>query len=285
MIAAITAEKLSKSYASKNVLKNLSFDIEKGQIVGLIGRNGAGKTTLLKCILGLTTFEGNLKLLGLNPYKDRVKLLEEVSYIADVATLPRWMKVSDVFDYVAGIHPNFDRKKAESFLGETSVLLKNRVGELSKGMIVQTHLAIILAIDSKILILDEPTLGLDVINRKVFYDALLNHYHNEERTIILTSHQVEEIEYLLTHTIFIDKGEFILQESLKEIHKKYFTVKSSDQEHIETLRQLKPSYERKRREEVFFIFENQKKEELKNYGKIGTVDLVELFASKVGGKF
>ena len=283
MSESIVAESLSKSYPGKNVLDKLSFEVKPGQILGLIGRNGAGKTTLLKCLLGLTSFQGDLSVLGLDPFKERVKLLERVSYIADVATLPCWMKVSDLFDYVSGIHPFFSKEKAIGFLDKTTVSLPSKIGELSKGMIVQTHLAIILAIDSRVLILDEPTLGLDVVNRKNFYDSLLNHYHSKDRIIILTSHQVEEIEDLLTDVYFIDDGSFILQDSLDKLHQMYFMVKSSDAEKILKLRSLGPLHERRKLDEYHFLFFHENRDMFSEYGLIYQANLADIFTAKVGG--
>ena len=203
----ITARHLRKSYnAGKPVLDDVSFDIRSGRIVGLMGPNGAGKTTALKALLGLIGFEGELRVLGHDPRTARDQLMQEICFIADVAVLPKWLRVSQALDYVAGVHPKFDRNRAEAVLARTDVQLRARIGELSKGMTTQLHLALIMAIDARILVLDEPTLGLDLLYRRTFYDTLLNDYFDHQRTILVTTHQVEEVEHLLTDVLFIDRG-------------------------------------------------------------------------------
>jgi ABC-2 type transport system ATP-binding protein len=206
----ISAKNLSKSFGKFKALSDVSISIQKGQIVGLIGANGAGKTTLINAILGLSSIEGDLSVLGLDPYKERDELMKEVCFISDVATLPEWIKVEQAMQFVEGVHPKFDREKALKFLGQTSIPLDKKVGKLSKGMIVQLHLALIMAIDAKLLVLDEPTLGLDIMYRKKFFEQLLEDYFDEERTIIITTHQVDEIENILTDVIFIREGRIML---------------------------------------------------------------------------
>jgi ABC-2 type transport system ATP-binding protein len=210
MSTIIEAQGLSKRYGHVRALNGLSFHIEAGRIVGLIGRNGAGKTTALKAILGLTPFEGQLSVLGHNPALERDALMREVCFIADTAVLPRWLRVDCAIDFVDGVHPRFDRTRAEDFLKRTDIRMKSRIGELSKGMVTQLHLALILAIDAQLLVLDEPTLGLDLLYRREFYDTLLNDYFDKERTIVLSTHQVEEVENLLTDVMFIDGGKLVL---------------------------------------------------------------------------
>lgn len=213
--SVITARNLSKTFGSFQALKNASFDIPKGRIVGVIGANGAGKTTLLNAILGLSSCDGDLTVLGLDPKHDRDALMQDVCFIADVATLPKWMKVSDVFDYVEGVHPRFDRQMAETYLKRTTVPMDRKIKALSKGMIVQVHLAVVMSIDAKLLVLDEPTLGLDIIFRKNFYSDLLEEYFDEERTILITTHNVEEIEHILSDVIFVRDGEIVLMKKWK----------------------------------------------------------------------
>ncbi|MFI4906100.1 MAG: ABC transporter ATP-binding protein, partial [Steroidobacterales bacterium] len=210
MATIIEAKDLSKRYGNLVALNRVSFRLQAGRIVGLIGRNGAGKTTALKAILGLTSCQGSVRVLGLDPSRDRNALMSEVCFIADAAVLPRWLSVKHAIDYVAGVHPRFDRKRADEVLATTDIRRGSRIGELSKGMVTQLHLALILAIDARLLVLDEPTLGLDLIYRRRFYDTLLNDYFDKQRTILLTTHQVEEVENLLTDVLFIDRGRVVL---------------------------------------------------------------------------
>ena len=210
MTTVIEARELAKSYGGNRALDRVSFSVDSGRIVGIIGPNGAGKTTALKAVLGLTPFEGHLTVLGRNPRTERDLLMQDVCFIADVAVLPRWLKVRQALDYVDAVHPRFERARAEEFLRKTDIRMGSRVRELSKGMVTQLHLALILAIDARLLVLDEPTLGLDLLYRRQFYDTLLNDYFDKERTIVLTTHQVEEIENLLTDVIFINRGHIAL---------------------------------------------------------------------------
>ena len=210
MTAVIEARGLSKTYGKTLAVSGIDLNVQPGRIVGLIGPNGAGKTSVIKAILGLTPFDGELKVQGMDPRTQRDALMNEVCFIADVAVLPRWIKVSQALDFVAGVHPRFDRKRAEDFLAKTDIKMDKRVRQLSKGMVTQLHLALILAIDAKLLVLDEPTLGLDLLFRRSFYDNLLNDYFNKERTILVTTHQVEEIENILTDVLFIQHGKIVL---------------------------------------------------------------------------
>src|ERR1700688_4138693 len=221
MATIIEAKNLSKRYGSFLALDQVSFSLQPGRIVGLIGRNGAGKTTALKAILGLTPYQGSVQVLGMDPASDRNALMSQVCFIADAAVLPRWLTVAHAIDYVAGVHPRFDRKRAEQVLATTSIRRGSRVGELSKGMITQLHLALILAIDARLLVLDEPTLGLDLLYRRSFYDTLLNDYFDKQRTILLTTHQVEEVEHLFTDIIFIKQGHVALDSPVEELGSRY----------------------------------------------------------------
>src|SRR6186713_3640112 len=224
MTAIIEARGLTKSYGKTPVVRSVDLNVEAGRIVGLIGPNGAGKTTVIKAILGLTSFDGELKVLGRDPRTQRDALMEEVCFIADVAVLPRWLKVSQALDFVTGVHPRFDRKRAEEFLAKTDIKRESRVRQLSKGMVTQLHLALILAIDARLLVLDEPTLGLDLLFRRQFYDTLLNDYFDKERTILLTTHQVEEIENLLTDVIFINRGHVVLDTAVDTMAERYIQL-------------------------------------------------------------
>jgi ABC-2 type transport system ATP-binding protein len=227
MTSLVNARNVSKNFGAVRAVDNVSFEIEKGRILGLIGPNGAGKTTLLKAVLGLTDCEGDLSVLGFNPFKQRKQLMQNICFIADVAVLPRWIKVSQILDYVEAIHPNFSRSRADELLLQTSVRAGAKVKELSKGMVTQLHLSIIMAIDAKLLVLDEPTLGLDILFRKEFYANLLNDYFDEERTILITTHQVEEIENLLTDVMFINDGKILLDSSMDALSDTYVEVLAS----------------------------------------------------------
>ena len=215
MTQLVSARGLTKNYGDLKALNDVSFDIEEGRIVGLIGPNGAGKTTALKAILGLTKFDGDLEVMGLDPRRQRAEVMQHVCFIADVAVLPRWMRVSQALYLVEQVHPRFDRSKAEEFLGRTDVRMKSKISSLSKGMVTQLHLALVMAIDARLLVLDEPTLGLDILFRKEFYRLLLNDYFDEKRTILITTHQVEEIEHLLTDLMFVNQGKLVLKENFQ----------------------------------------------------------------------
>ncbi|MEO8997985.1 MAG: ABC transporter ATP-binding protein, partial [Rhodanobacter sp.] len=254
MSAVITASGLSKQYKSSRALDNVSFQIAPGRIVGLIGPNGAGKTTALKAILGLTDFTGELNVLGFDPRKQRDKLMGEVCFIADVAVLPRWIRVHEVVDFVANVHPRFDRTKCEAFLARTKLTANQRVRQMSKGMIVQLHLALVMAIDAKLLILDEPTLGLDILYRKQFYQHLLEDYFDENKTIIVTTHQVEEVEHILTDLMFIRDGKIVLDADMDAIGERFIEV-MVNADKADAARQLKPLDERQVFGKSIFLFD------------------------------
>src|ERR1700735_558348 len=243
MTAVIEARGLRKSDGSNRALDDVTFSVAPGRIVGMIGANGAGKTTALKAILGLTSFQGDLTVLGRNPRTQRDELMRDVCFIADVAVLSRWLKVSQALDYVAGVHPRFNRERAQEFLRKTDLKMNSRVRELSRGMVTQLHLALILAIDARLLVLDEPTLGLDLLYRRQFYDTLLNDYFNHERTILITNHQVEEVENLLTDVIFIQRGRIALANSVEDLGARYVQL-TATAEQARLARQLQPFYER-----------------------------------------
>src|ERR1051326_5163835 len=242
-MACIEARGLRKAYGKTVALDGVDLRVEEGRIVGLIGPNGAGKTTALYAILGLTPYEGDLRVLGRNPWNERNQLMRDVCFMADVAVLPRWIKVSQLLDYVAGVHPRFERAKAEGFLARTTIQRNSKVSELSKGMVTQLHLAIIMAIDARLLILDEPTLGLDILYRKQFYDSLLNDYFDRTRTIVVTTHQVEEVENILTDLMFIDRGRIVLDGSMEQLEARFAEV-TVRPEQAAAARALRPIGER-----------------------------------------
>jgi ABC-2 type transport system ATP-binding protein len=278
----IEARGLTKSYGGNRALDAVSFSVEAGRIVGLIGPNGAGKTTALKAILGLTPFTGELLVFGKNPYRERNALMHDVCFIADVAVLPKWLRVSQALDYVAGVHPRFERARAEEFLRKTDIRMKSRVRELSKGMVTQLHLALILAIDARLLVLDEPTLGLDLLYRRQFYDTLLNDYFDKERTILLTTHQVEEIENLLTDVIFIHRGQIALDSAVEGLAQRYVQLNVRPDQAVRA-RELKPFYEREIFGRVAMFFEGRSSEELVPLGEIRTPSIADLFVAKMQG--
>ena len=242
-MACIEARGLRKTFGATVALDSIDLKLKEGRILGLIGPNGAGKSTALNAILGLTPYEGQLKVLGRDPWTERDALMADVCFISDVAVLPRWLRVSNAVDYVAGVHPRFDRDKAEAFLAKTNIKHTSKVGELSKGMVTQLHLALIMAIDARLLVLDEPTLGLDILYRKAFYDSLLNDYFDGQRTIVVTTHQVEEIQHILTDLAFIDAGRIVLETSMEDFDARYAEVMVLP-EQAEAARALKPIHER-----------------------------------------
>src|SRR5712672_223920 len=241
-MACIEAHGLRKAFGAKIALDGIDLRIEEGRILGLIGPNGAGKTTALNAILGLIPYQGELRVLGRDPWEERDQLMRDVCFISDVAVLPRWIRVSQALEYVAGVHPRFDRAKAEGFLANTTVSHRSRVRELSKGMVVQLHLALVMAIDAKLLVLDEPTLGLDILYRKQFYDTLLNDYFDKTRTIVVTTHQVDEIQDVLTDLMFIDRGRIVLNCSMEEFEARYVELAVSPDK-AAAARALKPIHE------------------------------------------
>ncbi len=278
MTAVIEARGLSKSFGNTHAVRGVDLNIEPGRIVGLIGPNGAGKTTVIKAILGLTAFDGELKVLGLDPRTQRNELMKEVCFIADVAVLPRWLKVSQALDVVAGVHPRFDRKRAEEFLAKTDIKMDRRVRQLSKGMVTQLHLALILAIDAKLLVLDEPTLGLDLLFRRSFYDNLLNDYFSKERTILVTTHQVEEIENILTDVLFIQRGKIVLDAPVETLGERFVQVVPSAA-NVEQARALKPFHEREVFGRFAMLFDGKREAELAALGETRAPSVADLFVA------
>ena len=280
MTSLVNAQSVSKHFGSVRAVDNVSFEIEKGRILGLIGPNGAGKTTLLKAVLGLTDCEGDLSVLGFDPFKQRKKLMQNICFIADVAVLPRWIKVSQILDYVEAIHPNFTRSRAEELLRQTKVRPGAKVKELSKGMVTQLHLSIIMAIDAKLLVLDEPTLGLDILFRKEFYANLLNDYFDQERTILITTHQVEEIENLLTDVMFINDGKILLDSSMETLSDTYVELSASG-EGAQKARGLGPIAENEMFGKTIMLFEGVSRDHLEGLGDIRIPSVADLFVAKI----
>jgi len=280
--AVISASGLTKSFGSTRALDGVSFEVGEGRIVGLIGPNGAGKTTALKAILGLTSFHGDLNVLGHDPRKDRARLMREVCFIADVAVLPRWLKVNQALDFVEAVHPGFQRSRAEAFLAKTNIDSRAKVKALSKGMVTQLHLALVMAIDAKLLVLDEPTIGLDIIYRKDFYTTLLNAYFDERRTILVTTHQVEEIENILTDLLFIDRGRIVLQSTMEDVANDYVEVMVKP-EKADAARQYTPVYEREVFGKSVFLFKGVESQALRPLGELRTPSVADLFVAKVKG--
>jgi ABC-2 type transport system ATP-binding protein len=282
MTSLVTATNVSKRYGDVHAVDNVSFEIDKGKIMGLFGPNGAGKTTLLKAVLGLTDCEGQLSVLGLDPFKQRKELMRNICFIADVAVLPRWIKVTQLIDFVEATHPNFSRASAEDFLSRTKVRPDAKVRELSKGMVTQLHLSIIMAIDARLLVLDEPTLGLDIIFRKEFYSNLLSDYFDGERTILITTHQVEEIENLMTDIMFINDGRILLDSSMDALPATYTELTTSG-ENADKARHLGPIYEHDVFGKKVMTFEGKNKEQLAEFGECHTPSVADLFVAKVKG--
>jgi ABC-2 type transport system ATP-binding protein len=284
MNAVVSARGLSKRYKNAAALDNVSFEIQPGRIVGLIGPNGAGKTTALKAILGLTDFQGELSVLGLDPRKQRGKLMEQVCFIADVAVLPRWIRVREAVDFVANVHPRFDRKKCEAFLARTKLTPNLRVKQMSKGMIVQLHLALVMAIDARLLVLDEPTLGLDILYRKQFYQNLLEDYFDENKTIIVTTHQVEEVEHILTDLMFIRDGRIVLDADMDAVGERFAEVMVGAERAAEA-RALKPIDERQVFGKHIFLFDGVARAQLEVLGEIRRPSVSDLFVATMKGTY
>ncbi len=280
-MACIEARGLRKTFGSTVALAGIDLRVEEGRILGLVGPNGAGKTTALNAILGLIAYEGELRVLGRDPWTERDRLMCDVCFIADVAVLPRWIRVSQALDYVAGVHPRFDRPRAESFLGKTKISHRSKVGELSKGMVAQLHLALIMAIDAKLLVLDEPTLGLDILYRKQFYDSLLNDYFDHNRTIVVTTNQVEEIQNVITDLMFIDGGRIALSCSMEELESRYAEVVVRP-EQAAAARALKPIHERQGLGRSVLLFDRANRQELAALGEVGTPSIADLFVAVMG---
>jgi ABC-2 type transport system ATP-binding protein len=277
----IEARGLRKAFGKTVALDGLDLRVEEGRILGLIGPNGAGKTTALNAILGLTPYQGELKVLGRDPWTERDRLARDVCFIADVAVLPRWMRVSQALDYVAGVHPRFDRAKAEGFLARTSIHRSSKVRHLSKGMVTQLHLALVMAIDASLLVLDEPTLGLDILFRKQFYDSLLNGYFDRRRTIVVTTHQVEEIQDVLTDLMFIDRGRIVLECSMEELESRYLEV-MVDPAHLPAARALQPIHERQLFGRSILLFDHADRQQLSALGDVRTPGVADLFVAVIG---
>lgn len=282
-MACIEARGLRKVFHSMGggatvALDGVDLRVEEGRILGLIGPNGAGKTTALNAILGLTPYEGELEVLGRDPWHERQRLMCDVCFMADVAVLPRWMRVAEALTYVAGVHPRFDRAKAEGFLARTSIQLRSKVKELSKGMVTQLHLALVMAIDAKLLVLDEPTLGLDILYRKQFYDSLLNDYFDHTRTIVVTTHQVEEVQHVLTDLMFIDRGRIVFNCGMEEIEWRYTEV-TVRPEQLAAARALKPMHERQMLGRSLLLFDNVDRKQLAAFGEVHTPGIADLFVA------
>jgi len=284
-MASIEARGLRKAYGTTIALDGINLRVEEGRILGLIGPNGAGKTTVLNAILGLTLYQGELRVLGRDPWTEREQLMRDVCFIADVAVLPRWMRVSQALDYVAGVHPRFDRAKAEGFLTKTTIRRESKVRELSKGMVTQLHLALVMAIDARLLVLDEPTLGLDILFRKQFYDSLLNDYFDRNRTIVVATHQVEEIQNVLTDVMFINRGKIVFSCSMEELESRYLEV-TVNPERLAATRALGPIHERQVFGRSILLFDavnrQQMAEQLPNLGDVRTPSIADLFVAVMG---
>jgi len=282
MPALIEARDLSKNYGKQTALDRVTFTVDTGRIVGLIGPNGAGKTSALRAILGLTSYHGHLRVLGREPFAERADLMLEACFIADVAVLPSWLRVDDAIDFVAGVHPKFRQERAAALLAKTGIAGKRRMRELSKGMKTQVHLALTMAIDARLFVLDEPTLGLDILARRAFYDALVNDYMDETRSILITTHQVEEVENLLTDVIFIDKGRIVLDSSLEAIASRYAAVVVTEPQ-LAAARALGPFHERRTLGKIILYFENPDFAKLAACGEVLTPSVSDLFVAKLSG--
>jgi ABC-2 type transport system ATP-binding protein len=277
-MATIEAHGLRKVFGTTVALDGINLRVEEGRVLGIIGPNGAGKTTALNAILGLTSYEGQLTVLGRDPWNARDQLMRDVSFIADVAVLPRWIRVTQLLDYVAGVHPRFDRAKAEGFLAKTTIKRTSKVRQLSKGMVAQLHLAMVMAIDAKLLVLDEPTLGLDILYRKQFYDSLLNDYFDRSRTIVVTTHQVEEVQDVLTDLMFIDRGKIVLECSMEEFESRYVEVMVNP-EHVDAARGLKPIHERPVFGRSVMLFDGANREQVAALGEVRRPSIADLFVA------
>jgi len=287
-MACIEARGLRKAFGTTIALDGVNLHVEEGRILGIIGPNGAGKTTALNAILGLTPYQGELRVLGRDPWAERNRLMRDVCFIADVAVLPRWMRVSQALEYVGGVHPRFDRAKAEGLLAKTTIKHTSKVRQLSKGMVAQLHLALVMAIDARLLVLDEPTLGLDILFRKQFYDSLLNDYFDRSRTIVVTTHQVEELQHILTDLMFIDRGRIVLSCSMEEFESRYLEV-TVNPDQVAAARSLKPMYERQVFGRSILIFDrgvnrNIDRQQLAAIGEVRTPSIADLFVAVIGNQ-
>jgi len=281
-MACIDARGLAKAYKTTVALDGVDLTVEEGRIVGLIGPNGAGKSTALQAILGLTEYQGELRVLGRNPWVERDALMRDVCFIADVAVLPRWMRVWQALDYVEGVHPRFDRAKAEAFLTKTQIQKKSRVRELSKGMVTQLHLALVMAIDARLLVLDEPTLGLDLLYRKAFYDSLLNDYFDGTRTILVTTHQVEEVQHILTDVVFLNRGKVVLDCSMDAFESRYAELLVGP-DRVDEARTYRPIHERQLFGRTILIYDGADRARLATMGEVRTPSLADIFVAVIGG--
>jgi ABC-2 type transport system ATP-binding protein len=280
-MTVIEARGLRKVFGKTVAVDGVNLHVEEGRILGLIGPNGAGKSTALNAILGLTQYQGELKVLGRDPWIERDQLMRDVCFIADVAVLPRWIRVSQMLDYVAGVHPRFDRAKAEGFLVKTAIESGSKIRELSKGMVTQLHLALVMAIDARLLVLDEPTLGLDILYRKQFYDSLLNDYFDRSRTIVVTTHQVEEVQHVLTDLMFINRGRIVLDCSMEEFESRYVEVMVHP-EQLAAARALRPIHERQVFGRSILLFERVDRQQLAGLGEIRTPSIADVFVAVMG---
>ncbi len=282
-MACIEARGLRKRYGNTVALDGIDLSVEQGRILGVIGPNGAGKTTALNAILGLIPYQGELRVLGRDPWRERDRLMQDACFISDVAVLPRWIKVSDALDFVAGVHPRFHRAKAEAFLAKTTIAHDRKVRELSKGMVTQLHLALIMAIDARLLVLDEPTLGLDIHFRKQFYDSLLNDYFDGNRTVLIATHQVDEVEHVLTDLVFLDRGRIVFQRSMEEVEAR-FTEVLVRPDRLEAARALNPLQERPSLGGSILLFDSVERSRLAALGDVRTPSVADLFAAVMGSR-
>jgi ABC-2 type transport system ATP-binding protein len=282
-MAYIEAHGLRKAFGATVALDGIDLQVEEGRILGLIGPNGAGKTTALNAILGLIPYQGTLRVMGRDPWAERDLLMRDVCFIADVAVLPRWLRVSDALNYLVGVHPRFDRVKAEALLAKTDIKPRHKIKELSKGMVTQLHLALVMAIDAKLLVLDEPTLGLDILYRKQFYDSLLNDYLDRGRTILVTTHQVEEIQHILTDLMFINRGRIVLNCSMEELESRYQEV-TVNPEQLAAARGLRPLHERQLFGRTILLFDHADREQLAALGEVHRSSISDLFVAVMGNQ-
>jgi ABC-2 type transport system ATP-binding protein len=280
-MTVIEARGLRKAFGTTIALDGVDLRVDEGRILGLIGPNGAGKTTALNAILGLTSYQGELKVLGRDPWTERDRLMRDVCFIADVAVLPRWLRVSQALDYLAGVHPRFDRAKAEGFLAKTDIRQASKVRELSKGMVTQLHLALVMAIDARLLVLDEPTIGLDILYRKQFYDSLLNDYFDRSRTIVVTTHQVEEVQHVLTDVMFINRGRIVFNSTMEDFESRYLEVMVNP-EQVAAARSLKPMFERQVLGRSVLLFDRVDRRQLAALGEVRTPGIADVFVALMG---
>jgi ABC-2 type transport system ATP-binding protein len=280
-MTVIEARGLRKAFGTTIALDGVNLRVGEGRILGLIGPNGAGKTTAINAILGLTPYQGELRVLGREPWRERDQLMRDVCFITDVAVLPRWARVSDLLNYVAGVHPRFDRAKAEGFLAKTDIQRARKIRELSKGMVTQLHLALVMAIDARLLVLDEPTLGLDILYRKQFYDSLLNDYYDRSRTIVVTTHQVEDVQHVLTDLMFINRGRIVLDCSMEEFESRYLEVMVLP-DHVAAARAYKPMHERQVLGRSILLFDQVDRQQLTSLGDVRTPSIADLFVAVMG---